>query len=175
MRDAGVKTVYTFEPTDGRFGKMLRESFTSDERLSPDEECRLFTEDRREHVASFIKPVLYKGKSVICDRYYFSTMAYQGALGLDWQRIMAENLRFAPEPDIMFLLNLAPLDAVKRITVSRGESLNNFEQVDYLEKVASIFNMLDMPFIHKLDASRSKDEMLQDAMQRIRNSFSLFE
>ena len=65
------------EPTDGPFGRRLRESATSG-RLSPEEELQLFHQDRREHVEKLIEPALQGGEIVILDRYYFSTMAYQG-------------------------------------------------------------------------------------------------
>lgn len=77
----GLSVLSTREPTDGTFGKKIRELFVSREKVSPDEELALFMDDRREHVTSVIEPALAKGMIVLTDRYYFSTAAYQGAEG----------------------------------------------------------------------------------------------
>jgi dTMP kinase len=163
----GVRAVTTFEPTRGRYGIMLRESFSAPERLSPEEECRLFTLDREEHVRKFILPHLERGDTVICDRYYFSTMAYQGARGLDTEEIRKKNRSVAPEPDLLFILELDPELAAKRITAGRGEKLNNFEQVAYLDKVDRIFRAMTECYIRRIDASMPPEEMAEKAMEEI--------
>ena len=83
-------------------GQQIREYFQGPTRhLSPKEELNLFMADRREHVAEVIKPALAEGKIVITDRYYYSSVAYQGALGLDPDRILAAKRGpgGAPGPD----------------------------------------------------------------------------
>src|SRR5690606_29927239 len=77
---AGHEVLISREPTDGPWGRKLRESAATG-RLSADEELECFLEDRRQHVRELIEPALREGKVVILDRYYFSTMAYQGARG----------------------------------------------------------------------------------------------
>src|SRR5687767_11083693 len=78
----GREVVLSREPTDGPWGKKLRDSAATG-RLSPQDELQYFLNDRREHVEEKIQPALAGGKVVILDRYYFSTMAYQGARGFD--------------------------------------------------------------------------------------------
>ena len=51
--------------------------------ISPQEELSWFINDRKEDIETNIMPALKKHKVVLMDRYYFSTAAYQGALGLD--------------------------------------------------------------------------------------------
>ena len=60
--------------------------------------------DRREHVVEVIEPALAEGKIVITDRYYYSSVAYQGALGLDPDRILAQNEVLAVRPDLAVIL-----------------------------------------------------------------------
>ena len=119
FREMGREVVVGSEPTRGRHGMKLRESFTAG-RLAPEEELRLFLEDRREHVALVIAPALAVGKVVILDRYYFSNMAYQGAIGFDPQTIRRRNEAFAPVPDLLFVLELDTGTALARIG-ARGD------------------------------------------------------
>jgi dTMP kinase len=77
-RERAIPCVASKEPTDGAWGRRLRESAQSG-RLSLEEELELFLKDRAEHVEQLIRPALEAGKVVILDRYYLSTAAYQGA------------------------------------------------------------------------------------------------
>ena len=101
----GREVVLSREPTDGPWGKKLRDS-ASTGRLEPAEELEYFLRDRREHVEQLIRPALAEGKVVILDRYYFSTMAYQGARGFDPAEIRRRNEEFAPVPDWLFILDV---------------------------------------------------------------------
>src|SRR6266550_1777 len=83
----GLAVVVSKEPTDGPWGRKLRESAQSG-RLSLEEELELFLKDRAEHVKGLILPALSEGKVVLLDRYYLSTAAYQGARGADPVRIL---------------------------------------------------------------------------------------
>ncbi|MGQ9812199.1 MAG: dTMP kinase [Dissulfurimicrobium sp.] len=163
----GYDAIVTFEPTDSPWGKRLREGFLHKERLPIEEEINLFLEDRRDHVKNLILPALNDGRIIVCDRYYFSTMAYQGARGIDIDKIRIENEAFAPTPDIMFILELDPALALRRICEKRKGQPNNFEKIDYLKKVAAIFKVFHDPFIKRLDANKAPDEILADAWEKI--------
>ena len=101
----GRVVVLSREPTDGPWGKKLRESAATG-RLSPEDELEYFLNDRRQHVTEIIAPALAAGKVVILDSYYFSTMAYQGARGFDPAEIRRRNEEFAPVPDLLLILDL---------------------------------------------------------------------
>ncbi|MDA8162131.1 MAG: dTMP kinase [Desulfobacteraceae bacterium] len=159
----GHDAIFTFEPTNGAWGKRLREGFLSRHRLSAQEELELFIKDREEHVRELLLPSLRAGRIVICDRYYFSTMAYQGARGVSPVEVRRRNEAFAPRPDLMFIIELDPALALKRIREKRKEAPNNFENQGYLERVAAIFTGLSDPFIIRLDGSRSQDEVFNNA------------
>jgi dTMP kinase len=122
----GREVVLSREPTDGPWGRKLRESAATG-RLSPQDELEYFLNDRRQHVEEKIKPALAAGKVVILDRYYFSTMAYQGARGFDPAEIRRMNEEFAPVPDLLLILDL-DVDAAHGRIGHRGDSANEFEK-----------------------------------------------
>ena len=169
LKARGLDVVLDFEPTHGAYGKKLRESFKGPKRLSPEEELILFNQDRREHVKDVIIPYLNAGKIIILDRYYLSTMAYQGALGLDPEKIRKENEAFSPRPDVAFVLGLSPEKALERIISSRKERPNAFEGLDYLKRVKAIFDSMDMEWIIRLDASKPPGELVQEAKEAVMN------
>ncbi len=158
LASAGRDVVVSREPTDGPWGSRLRESAASG-RLSPEDELRCFLNDRREHVAEKIAPALAAGKVVILDRYYFSTMAYQGARGFDPAEIRRMNEEFAPVPDLLLILDLDVGVAHARIG-SRGDSTNEFEKRESLERCREIFlSLKDEPFVRVIDSSGNPDEV----------------
>ncbi len=122
------------EPTDGRWGRLLRESAVSG-RMSLEEELHAFEEDRKEHVAAVIRPALEAGKIVILDRYFYSTIAYQGARGADVAEVRARMEAQFPIPDAVFILDAEPRLGVQRIAESRGGTPDHFEDREYLERV----------------------------------------
>jgi dTMP kinase len=154
----GREVVLSREPTDGPWGKKLRESAASG-RLSPEDELEYFLKDRRQHVVEKIAPALAAGKVVILDRYYFSTMAYQGARGFDPAEIRLLNEEFAPVPDLLLILDLDVDSAHQRIG-HRGDSANEFEKRENLERCREVFlSLKDEPFVRIIDSTGSLDEV----------------
>jgi dTMP kinase len=158
LKRRGLMVVLTREPTSGPAGQRLRRYLSGPARhLSPAEELALFVADRREHVARVIRPALAAGHVVITDRYYYSSAAYQGALGLDPARILAENEAFAPRPHLVFILTLPPSLAVARLSRSPHRLRQLSERQDYLEQVAAIYASLTGPHIHRVDGAASPE------------------
>lgn len=154
----GREVVLSREPTDGPWGKKLRESAATG-RLSPQDELQYFLNDRQQHVEDLIRPSLAAGKVVILDRYYFSTMAYQGARGFDPQEIRRTNEAFAPVPDLLIILDL-DVDAAHQRIGHRGDSANEFEKKESLQKCREIFLTLgNEPFARIIDSTGSLDEV----------------
>mgnify|MGYP000026477293 FL=1 len=170
LREAGNDVVLDFEPTNGPYGKLLRDSAVTG-RMTPDEELDLVHKDRRQHVDELILPSLTEGKIVILDRYYFSTMAYQGQRGFDRAELRATNEAFAPVPDILFILDLPVDKALERIGV-RGDTANEFEQSDALQFCRETFlSVSDESYAHVIDSSSGISEihsnMLSIATQKL--------
>lgn len=142
------------EPTHGPHGMRLRQLMAADRQsVTPQQEFQLFLDDRREDVEKNIQPALDRGEVVIMDRYYLSSIAYQGALGLDPAEIRRANEDFAPKPDLIIIFALPVAEALRRIRASRPGGENLFEREEYLERVLANFNALQDPTIRAVDAS----------------------
>lgn len=157
LRAQGLEVVESKEPTHGPAGKRLRESAATG-RLSAEEELELFMLDRRDHVRELIEPGLRKGCVVIVDRYYFSTAAYQGARGMDFERILELNEEFAPQPDLLFILEVRPTVGRQRIA-SRGDTANHFEGEIELAASADIFHKIQRPYASHINGEHSIAEI----------------
>ncbi len=163
LLDQGQTVTLDHEPSDGPYGKILRDSATTG-RLSPQEELDLFHKDRKQHVDELIIPALNRGETIILDRYYFSTMAYQGQRGFDQKEIQNTNLSFAPNPDILFILDLSVDHARKRIG-ARGDNTNEFEKHDALQYCRDTFlSVKNETFAHVIDASKTIQEVHQQML-----------
>ena len=145
LEQAGVVVETTFEPTRGVYGTQLREAFRTGS-LDAEGELELFLADRREHVSQCITPALAAGRVLLTDRYYFSTVAYQGARGLDPKKLLALNEAFAPPPDLLVVLDLPVELAIARIENSRESGPNTFERASRLEPARRLFIQLAAQF-----------------------------
>lgn len=160
LRAEGWDVVADREPTDKEHGRRLRESAVTG-RVSPSEELALFIADRRQHVSEVIQPGLDHGKIVILDRYYHSNAAYQGSRGLDWRDIIRQNEAFAPRPDLVLWLDIDPAVSGVRIR-GRGDSANQFERIDQLQRCREIYAQLGDERILRVDGSRDEDSVAAD-------------
>lgn len=164
LEQDGFATAYFREPSGGRWGKLIREKSVEEDSLTPREELDLFVKDRRENVHINLQPALAAKKAVLLDRYYFSTMAYQGAKGIDPEMIREMNERFAVVPDLVFVLDVEPNLGLDRIQ-DRGHRDLLFEREDYLREVRRLFRSFQRDFIFHIDAMRSPDEVEADIAQ----------
>ncbi len=154
----GREVILSREPTDGPWGKKVRETAATG-RLSPEDELGYFLKDRQQHVDELIAPSLAAGKVVILDRYYFSTMAYQGARGFDPQEIRLKNEIFAPVPDLLLIMDLEVDAALDRIG-ARGDTANEFEKRENLDRCREIFlSLRHEPFARVIPSKGTLDEV----------------
>jgi dTMP kinase len=166
LRESGHEVTQSYEPTNGTWGRKLRES-ASTGRLGIEDELEYFIKDRREHVDELITPTIQAGGIVILDRYYFSTMAYQGARGIDPETIRSKNECFAPQPDILVILDLDVDTALERIGVRDGQA-NEFEKRESLEFCRKLFlSLRDESYAHVVDASSSIEEVHAAALSKV--------
>jgi dTMP kinase len=170
LREAGEKVVVSREPTDGPWGRRIRDS-ANNGRMSLDKELHAFVEDRKQHVAEVISPALERSQIVVLDRYFYSTIAYQGARGADREELLVHMKSFAPVPDAVLLLDTDPVVAVSRISNGRGEIPNEFERTEYLAEVRRVFQWLatNQDEVHQLDGHRSIQDVYRDVIDRLIN------
>jgi dTMP kinase len=148
LRRRGRPAVFFREPTRGRWGREIKRLAVRADSLTPEEQLDLFVKDRRENVALNLKPALAAGKVVVLDRYYFSTIAYQGAKGLDPGRIRRINEAFAVRPGLVVILDVDAAAGLGRIAGRKSRD-ELFEREDYLVRVARIFRGFSGPrFVH---------------------------
>ncbi|UCG44910.1 MAG: dTMP kinase [Candidatus Bathyarchaeota archaeon] len=127
---------YTTEPSIGEIGKFVRQWILQGRRRVPSVvEALLFAIDRVAHVEEEIWPALCKGRIIVSDRYVYSSLAYQGATGLDMEWIEAIN-RFALLPDLAIYIDVPPEVVVGRLrgTKSVMESLKVQREVHSVYK-----------------------------------------
>ncbi|MGE0755874.1 MAG: dTMP kinase [Pirellulaceae bacterium] len=167
LRQLGEDLVCSREPTGGYWGRRLRDSATSG-RMPLDQELAAFIADRKEHLQDVIQPAVARGAMVIVDRYFYSTIAYQGARGGDVAAITREMESFAPIPDIVLLIDIDPELATRRIADSRGEMPNQFERADYLAQVRRIFHELARrPEVRLINGQQSADAVFSDVCRAL--------
>ncbi len=170
LRLANIDTVISKEPTSGKWGKLIKSSALNG-RLPLDKELEYFIKDRQEHTETFIRPSLQAGKVVILDRYYYSTIAYQGARKADVSAVREEVEGMAIKPDISFILNCDVYTALGRIINSRGETPNEFEKGDYLSEVQEVFlSLCDIePEIVKVNSQNSIGHIHETVFNKVVN------
>ncbi len=161
LQEEDFDAVYFREPSKGKWGRKIKKKALHPDSLTPEEELDLFQKDRRENVEKNLKPALKKKRVVILDRYYYSTIAYQGAKGIDEKLIRRMNEEFVVEPDLVFIFDIDPQKGLERIE-NRKKKDRLFEREDYLVKVREIFRSFKgEKFVH-IDALKSKEEIRKE-------------
>jgi dTMP kinase len=175
LRSAGHAVTQSREPTDGPWGRKIRASAAA-QRMSLADELHAFIEDRKQHVAEVIRPALDRGEVVFLDRYYFSTIAYQGARGGEVAAIRRANEAIAPKPDLVLLIDFDPAAALERIRGQRGDTPDEFEKLDQLQAIRSIFlteAAADPQVFRIINGSRDPDAVFADLHAAVRPLLAL--
>ena len=159
------KTIILKEPRDGEYGKKLWEMLSGKREATTEQILDLFVMDRKEHVKEKINPALKEGKIVLMDRYYYSTMAYQAAAGIDVNRIRKDN-EFAPKPDIVLIFDL-PVDLAMKRVISHSVA-DVFEKEEHLEKVREAYlNLKNDPLVRIIDSTRTPEEIFEEVWELV--------
>jgi len=162
LKKKGFNAVYFREPSDSKWGREIKRKAAIADSLSAEEELDLFQKDRKENVAKNLKPALEQKRIVVLDRYYYSTIAYQGARGINPLVIQKMNVEFAVKPDLVFILDLAPREGLKRIEINRKKKDLLFEQEEYLGRVREIFKSFKDKNIFHINALRSEEDVFKE-------------
>lgn len=166
LAKAGHKLYTTFEPTDSPIGSLIRNIFNR--RVVTDNRAiaALFVADRLDHLLNPVNGIIKKleeGYTVICDRYYFSSYAYQSEeVSLNWlieANSISQNLL---KPDVNIYIDIDPEISMERLNKDRS-SLEIFENLSNLQKVRSryqeAFRLLeDKENIAFVDGNQSVEE-----------------
>lgn len=175
INESGGKAHLTAEPTELPSGKLLRQALGGEIKKSDCEMALLFALDRVAHnndPQSGIERLLSDGFDVICDRYYYSSLAYQGS-ATDYGWVKALNIG-CPEirtPDLCVFLDLTPQQSLNRIRRGR-DRLEIYENEETLERVRKSFFAVFTDLydnVAVLDANRDENEIAEDIFGLYRN------
>jgi len=153
IKELGIEVIYTHEPYTSPFSKALKQ--LPEKYLKPELEALALAADRYMHVKEIIEPALKKGTIVVADRYYHSSIAYQGAKGasIKWIKILNN---WAPKPDLAIYLDVEPEEGLRRRASATSE-WPHFEKLAIIEKAREIY----------LDLIREGELIYVDAMKSL--------
>lgn len=170
LKQKGYDVLLRNEPTsDSKIGRKIRQILKGEIKAAPMERQKLFVQDRKEHLENKIIPALNEGKIVICSRYFFSTIAYGTADGLEMETLVNMNKDFLL-PDATIIINVSPKECIRRIE-ERGQIKELFEKEKKLEKVSEIYKKFDKMFngIHWIDGEKSISEVFEQIKGVVNN------
>lgn len=171
LQKQGHAVVVTAEPTVSALGGMIRDALCDYTHRSTAEIAALFMADRVQHNVNpvwGIQKLLSQGHTVLCDRYYYSSMAYQGSLS-DWDWVADMNLR-SPEirkPDLCIFLDVDYERSLNRMESGNRVYLEIYENSEMLIQTRkSYFRAFEQlkgrDNIVIIDATRSIEEVAAD-------------
>ena len=165
----------TAEPTSLPSGKEIRRALAGEIKKSECEMALSFTLDRiihNIHATEGINAALEQGYDVICDRYYYSNLAYQGqSTDYGWVKAMNFGCPEIRHPDLCIYLDLTPAQSLERIRAGR-ESLEIYENEETLGRVRNAFfkvfedsDVKDPVAI--INAYRTPEEVAREIVERV--------
>ena len=171
VKKIGPRAKLTMEPTDSWIGQAVRKG--DRRQMSPYTDALLFMADRAQHTEEIGRLVM-KGRLVVSDRYYHSTVAYQAAClkgifdGDPFKWLLESNLKISMHPDLTVILDIPPELGLKRI--SGRDKLSRFEKLSFLKQVRANYLKLARldPSIVRMDASGSLDSVAETVHELVR-------
>ena len=170
---AGHDVVRTLEPGGTELGKEIRHLLLHRKGdVAPRSEALLYAADRAHHVATVVRPALAAGKVVLSDRYFDSSVAYQGAAReLDVDQVREISLWAVDNllPDLTILLDLSAEQAIHRRNKT-GVEPDRLEQekVDFFERAREQYLKLAVePRFLIVDANLSVDQIQAQVRARV--------
>ena len=137
LEKLGVHSRYTCEPTESFIGKAVRQVLQHDKVVAEGTLAKLFAADRHNHIyhpEDGILALLERGTKVICDRYLFSSLAYQS---VDWNFDAVWELnRYFPLPQNLVFLDVPPDEGYRRV-VQRNTTQEIYERMELQDEIRS--------------------------------------
>lgn len=165
LEQRGFEVVVTREPGGIQVAEKIRDIVLFDE-MDTVTEALLFTAARREHLVQKVVPALQRGKVVICDRFFHSSIVYQGivgGLGIETIQDMNEKVVGTYVPDLTILMDVEPETGLARIKQNNRETnkIDNYE-VSFHHQVREGYLLLkDMySYMEVVNANMEKSEVL---------------
>ncbi|MCL1786975.1 MAG: dTMP kinase [Defluviitaleaceae bacterium] len=137
LKKEGIPHFTTREPSDNPIGRLIRSAVHGECEFTNETLALLFAADRHQHAAREIIPALTRGEHVICDRYYYSNMAYQSFDAESLELVVKHNdeVMALCRPDITFFVNVSPAECMKRINNRNNGTSTYYETLYELELI----------------------------------------
>lgn len=170
LEGKGYSVLCTREPSQSVHGEKIKALIKEKENpLNTWEWRELFTLDRQEHLANEIIPALEEGRIVICERYYYSTLAFQIDDVDEWRNYAKGFV----QPDLAIILELSPATAFNRIAdrySKTGKEQTVFEKQNIMEKTRQKFLLINRHIndnIKIIDSSGTRDQILEKIKKEV--------
>jgi dTMP kinase len=170
LKKRGYDALYTAEPSHGKIGVFIKKyCLHGERRVSSIIEALLFAADRFEHVEREIIPALAEGKIVVSDRYLYSSLAYQGAAGLDLNWIKKVN-EHALAPNLAIFIDVKPEIVVQRLKPKKSV----MENLETQRKVREVYlKFLESGELVRVDGNKSKEEVSDEILSIVLRSLEI--
>ncbi|MHB1089159.1 MAG: dTMP kinase [Acidimicrobiales bacterium] len=164
---------FAFEPGDSTLGADLRRwLLDASLHMEPETEALLMLSDRSHHVRSVIEPALERGRDVVLDRYFASTLAYQGygrGVDLGLLRAATELAIGTCLPELTILLDI-DLDVANERRERDAKDRFESADLDFHARVRKGY--LELARAHGerwfvVDGSRSEDDVAREIDERV--------
>ncbi len=164
LSNAGINSMQTMEPTDGKIGKFIRETLSEKVKIDMLSLQLLFVADRSEHVKSIYDRIGSESAVVVSDRYYYSTIAYGEAMGISRKYLETANYIF-PVPDKTFFIEISPELAIERLN-ARNDRKELFEKLETLKKVKESYSKFNGAEVERIEGDRSISEISEELFKK---------
>ena len=176
LNEKGIEAYSTFEPSDGPIGRLIRRMLSGEVPADQRTIASLFAADRVDHLVNETNGIfkkLDKGEIVLCDRYYFSSYAYQSQfIEMDWvihaNALNAQMLR----PDIVLFIDADPDTCFERIK-KRGGPLEMYEKIDMMKQVRKNYfkafeKLKNEEAVSVIDGNQTADSVARSVWQQVK-------
>jgi dTMP kinase len=153
LRARGENVLVTREPGGTPLGDRIRQICRDPANvIDPLAEALLMSADRAQHVAEIIAPALRAGTTILCDRYFDSTIAYQGfGRGLEIDMLLELSLLATSRitPDLTLLVDIPPEVSVARVGVRGDAERIELEDLAFHTRVRTGYQELVKRYPHR--------------------------
>mgnify|MGYP001156463539 CR=1 FL=1 len=180
FKDANIDVISTREPGGIKISEQIRNVIldVDNKEMDPRTEALLYAAARRQHIVEIIDPALKAGKTVLCDRYIDSSLAYQGVgrdLGID--EVFTIN-QFAIEnklPDLTIFIDVPPAIGLNRVFGNdRNVNRLDLESLNFHEKVYQGYKDIINRYPERIlvvDGTKPLEEVVDKVIKTIKNHF----
>lgn len=168
-----ISVLYTREPSNSPFNSEIRNVMQSetDPNSKMEKLTELFIKDRKYHIDNMIRPNLEAGVWIVCDRYMYSTLAYQHTQGMSFNSLLEKHVDF-PTPDAVFIIDVPGKVSLERKAAKKDKRPDEmFDKLEFQTKLADNYrelkNKLASHPIAVIDGNQSREEIFSIIKERI--------